>query len=374
MGDFHHVQRVLLNLLSNAVKFTENGVITVSVSTVHGGLRFAVTDSGIGIAPEARDRLFRAFSQVDSSISRRFGGTGLGLAICKRIVEALGGRIGVESAVGVGSEFWFEIPMQPAAPVVVPEAETGSQAPLPALRVLVVEDMAVNRQVAAKFLARLGQQVALAEDGEQGVAAAACEAFDVILMDMQMPVMDGIAAARAIRASGNAVPIIAMTANASDSDRGQCMAAGMNGFYAKPITLHGLAAALRPFAGDVAAGRDVAPAPPAQDQPDDGMWNRARVDELVAAVGEDGFSDLVAMFEADLPDILAGLGAAVVTADSQNYDRALHALKGAAASVGLSRLAALAETYRHGPVSIEAVQRISEDAAQIGAAPLKRAA
>ena len=377
MGDLYHVQRVLLNLLSNAAKFTENGTIAVTVSTIRGGLRFGVKDSGIGIAPEAHDRLFKAFSQVDSSISRRFGGTGLGRAICKRIIEELGGRIGVDSTMGIGSEFWFEVPMEATAPVIAAEPEAVEPAALPQLRVLVVEDMPVNRQVAAKFLARLGQQVSLAEDGAQGVAAAARESFDIILMDMQMPVMDGIAAARAIRATGNAVPIVAMTANASDSDRALCSAAGMNGFYAKPITLQGLEAALRPFAphtDGVPVAETAAAVASDAAAGDSDIWNRNRIDELVDAVGEDGFSELVAMFEADLPGILAGLRAAIAASDDDNYDRALHALKGAAASVGLSRLARLAESFRHGPVKSEAADRISEDAARIGAAPLKHAA
>ncbi len=181
------------------MKFTENGIVKVRVSTLAADagerLRFEVADTGIGISIEARGRLFAAFSQVDGSISRRFGGTGLGLAICKRIVEGLGGQIGVESTPGLGSLFWFEVPALRTEPVAaVAEKSPTDAGVLPSMSVLVIEDNPINREVAEKFLVKLGQRVTLAEDGAKGVEAAAVGTFDLILMDMQMPVMDGIAA------------------------------------------------------------------------------------------------------------------------------------------------------------------------------------
>ena len=246
---------MLLNLLSNAVKFTRDGVIRMRVvETQNGGatgLRFEVADNGIGISDQARHRLFNAFSQVDGTISRRFGGTGLGLAICKKIVESLGGRIGVESASGVGSCFWFEMPAQRTiAPSKAAESGSVAAAQLPRRAVLVVEDNHVNQTVARQFLERLGQAVTVAGNGQEAVDHVESRRFDLVLMDMQMPVMDGIEATLRIRAlpNGASVPIVAMTANASDDDRTRCREAGMNGFDPKPISMARLSALIGLYA------------------------------------------------------------------------------------------------------------------------------
>lgn len=341
LGDPARLRRVLLNLVSNAVKFTESGIVRVQVSELNGArLAFEVTDTGIGIAEEARHRLFNAFSQVDGTISRRYGGTGLGLAICKRVVEGLGGEIGVDSTVGVGSRFWFEVPAERTR---MRAERTAEREALPCLDILVVEDNAINREVAQRFLQRLGQRVTLAPDGVEGVRLAAQRRFDLILMDMQMPEMDGIAATAAIRASGNAIPIIAMTANASEDDRRRCLAAGMDGFEAKPITLARLEALIR-------AHTSARPPRPAQANDPSDDQTGARVRELIEAVGEDGYRELLDSFFADAAALLGDLGRAMSSSDTVLADRSLHSLKGAAANLGFDALAELAELSRKSPL------------------------
>ena len=235
LGDPTHIRRILFNLLGNAIKFTENGIIRLCVKSIDGDkIHFAVVDTGIGIPDNARHKLFQPFSQVDSSTSRRFGGTGLGLAICKRIVEELGGKIGVESSPGIGSQFWFEVPgARTDAPEVEKKPALTTQSHDHKLHILVAEDHPMNREVIRQFLEKLNQSADVVPDGAEAVAAAMRVRYDLVIMDMQMPVMDGIEATRNLRNLGIDVPIVALTANASDSDREACLAAGMNGFEVK---------------------------------------------------------------------------------------------------------------------------------------------
>ncbi|OIQ96601.1 sensory/regulatory protein RpfC [mine drainage metagenome] len=247
-GDAGRLRQVLLNLLGNAVKFTERGGIALRVEAAadaDGGLLFSVSDSGIGIADAAQAGLFEAFQQGDASISRRYGGTGLGLAICKRLVEGQNGRISVESAPGRGSCFRVRLPLGAAQP---PEEQRPPPVTaLPPLRLLVAEDNPVNQKVVQGLLAQGRHQVRLVADGRAAVAAAAEGGFDLVLMDMQMPDMDGLAAARAIRrlpGAAGRVPILALTANAMAEDARRCREAGMDGHIAKPVSPRDLAAAM----------------------------------------------------------------------------------------------------------------------------------
>ncbi|MGV8939712.1 MAG: ATP-binding protein [Allorhizobium sp.] len=366
------LRQVMLNLLSNAVKFTDKGTVTLRLREFYREgalmLRFEVEDTGIGIDEDGLAKLFKPFSQVDSSISRKYGGTGLGLTICKEIVEKLGGELGMSSTVDVGSIFWFELCVAAAdKDEVTYQVNASDMISLPRLRVLLVEDNRVNQQVASKFLARLGQDVVVAGDGAEAVAMTETETFDLILMDMQMPVMDGIAATRQIIARGGAssgIPIVAMTANASDDDRKRCSEAGMVGFESKPITLRRLQHVIATFAKTSANGDRVeqeAAESRASDMRDDNDPFRvpleftycdfdgldsARRTELVDALGEEVFRELIDSFFFDAAELLQELHGALADNDRSHVDRVLHTIKGAAINVGLNEIAQRAHALR----------------------------
>jgi signal transduction histidine kinase len=241
MVDPIRLRQSLFNLMGNAVKFTLQGGVEVRLTAQGQGeqrrLRFEIQDTGVGIPKEAHGFLFQRFQQADSSTTRRFGGTGLGLAITRRLAELMEGAVGFDSVEGEGSTFWLEI-VAPAAEPVVAGPEIAA-ACLNGLRVLIVEDNATNRLIATKILENLGASAETAEDGQVGVEAAKRGGFDLILMDVQMPRMDGMEATRHIRALGGPVaetPIIALTANVLAHQRDTYLAAGMNGVVAKPIS------------------------------------------------------------------------------------------------------------------------------------------
>ncbi len=248
LGDPVRVRQVLLNLLSNAFKFTEHGEVELTLrreagaGSEHGWLCFAVRDTGIGIAPQARQYIFDAFSQEDTSTTRKFGGTGLGLSISRRLVELMGGELRLDSEPGCGSTFSFTLPCRPVEVLqaVARAPQVFSPAAVTGLRVLLVEDNRVNQRLASRLLEKRGYEASVAENGQIALAALEQGRFDAVLMDMQMPVMDGIEATRRIReneaAGGLArIPIIAMTANAMQGDRERCIEAGMDDYITKPI-------------------------------------------------------------------------------------------------------------------------------------------
>jgi signal transduction histidine kinase/DNA-binding NarL/FixJ family response regulator len=246
-GDPMRLRQVLANLLSNAVKFTEQGEIALKLGVLDAGaasgprIEFCVSDTGIGIDDAARALLFQPFTQADGSMTRRYGGTGLGLAITRQLVTLMGGTIAVDSAKGHGSTFFVRIPFATAQGVPAsrerPAAPGGGSMPLSGRRVLLAEDNPVNMEVAAAMLESLNLQVDRATDGLQAIARCRERVYDAVLMDCQMPGIDGLEATRRIRAQGEReLPIIALTANAMAGDRDDCLAAGMNDYIAKPFT------------------------------------------------------------------------------------------------------------------------------------------
>ncbi len=252
-GDPHRLRQILINLSANAIKFTERGAVTLSAA-LHNRqegnvtIRFAIRDTGIGIKPEAIASLFAPFVQADVSTTRKYGGTGLGLTICNQLVGMMGGTIGVESNEGQGSTFWFTVPFELAPADIQPSQPVARAMPSQRrqhARILVAEDNMVNREVALALLRKLGYDAAAVTNGAEAVDAVEAGDYDLVLMDCEMPVMDGFHATRAIHGSIHPhLPIIALTANAMPADRDRCLREGMNDYLAKPVDLRRLAEVL----------------------------------------------------------------------------------------------------------------------------------
>ncbi len=338
-GDPTRLRQVLINLLANAVKFTERGSIELRVAREDERIYFSVRDSGVGMDQQALDRLFKPFSQGDDSVTRKFGGTGLGLMIAKDIIVAMGGAIEVESAPDSGTCFWFWIPLSIAAAPSTEPAETiernATRPPTPATlvpgRVLLVDDNRVNQQLAAAMLGRLGIAFDLADNGVQCLQRIAQADYVLVLMDMEMPEMDGVTATLHIRAgepAGTHLPIIAMTANALKEDRDRCLAAGMDAYITKPISIHALQTELRRLFGHSAHIEVVAPdlIPPPAAADDSPACDRAAA---IAMMGdEEIFREVAAMFVGDAQKQLRELDQTLATGDWPGLTRVAHTFKG----------------------------------------------
>ncbi|ANB72851.1 hypothetical protein AYM40_11075 [Paraburkholderia phytofirmans OLGA172] len=344
-GDPTKLRQILTNLIANAIKFTSQGVVTVTgvwqpTGAERGICRFEVRDTGIGIPVEKQAHLFDAFSQADTSTTRRYGGSGLGLAICKRLVEALGGTIGVESLSGVGSRFWFEVPMTLGKPTGLEESEKLGMMKRSPQRVLLAEDVETNRMLVTRMLRTQGYQLVAVETGEQALAAATDEDFDLILMDVNMPVMDGMEATRRIRtlpAPRGRVPILALTANVLPEDLLRYQAAGMTTTITKPIDWQRLFDAMARY-GQNGRGADA----PHTGLSAVGQELREQLHRLDDGTGA-GMRDIARLFIQDTQRRLSELGPTLEAADADGVARLAHAIKGSAGNLGLRRLASLCD-------------------------------
>jgi two-component system, sensor histidine kinase len=354
IGDPGRLRQVLLNLISNAIKFTERGYVRVTSShrPLDGDrveLRIEIVDSGIGISADAHARIFTRFAQGDSTTSRAFGGTGLGLAICKELCELMGGSIGFESEAGKGSRFWFlvvcRLPSTAASPIHERTSEAAQERSGRSLDILVVEDHELNQMLVAEMLAQLGHRTELVGDGQEAVAAVQARRYDLVLMDVQMPRMDGLEATKAIRALGSpasAVPIVALTANALAGYRDTYLSAGMDDYVSKPIQREALIAMLARWSGR-------APSAAAPSQAADGQATShlpamdSALESMRSRVSSKRFSELLQLYftaaEAHLVRI-------VILADQHDF-RALsheaHHLMNSVGIVGARDLVALAQ-------------------------------
>jgi PAS domain S-box-containing protein len=371
-GDPTRLRQILLNLLSNAVKFTSSGTITLHLSrqgrAADSLMRFAVSDTGLGIPADRQHLLFQNFSQIDGSITRRFGGTGLGLAISKRLTEAMGGSIGVESEPGEGSTFHFTIALhETAGPDVAATDASGATANTSA-RILVAEDIYMNQVIVESMLTVAGHEVTIVSNGAAAVAAVQSGEYDLILMDMEMPEMDGIAATRAIRGLGariGDIPIVALTANAMPEEIARCRAAGMNDHLSKPIDRRAMLAAVARWSRQPAAQPTVTE--PVAFLP---VLEDAVLQDLESRLGKTQVALFSMMFREEIDKIAGGMTA---TADRETLSRDAHTLVSLAGNLGCTELMTCSrevmETVRHELADVEAlVAALKRAALRAGAA------
>ena len=360
VGDPSRLKQIIINLVSNAIKFTEEGNVTVGVSLPEGttaentgdeiDVTFAVSDTGMGIPEEKQQAIFKSFLQADDSVTRKHGGTGLGLAICKLLVEMMQGDLSIASTEGEGSSFYFTAKLNVGNPANIPE-ELSSNADIEALglknlRVLLADDNDLNRQLASTLLMEQGHECITVENGAQALEAVKQSDFDIVLMDVQMPIMDGISATRAIRdrnsgARNPAIPIVAITAHALKGDRERFIEAGMNDYIAKPIRLSDFYNTIaHAMGGKVMEGSDSVAKIEKSESRD--AFDRENALDMLGG-RKDLLTRMDEIFLRDVPEDLEGLQAAVSNKNWNEANRLAHSIKGSARTIGAKRAGALAE-------------------------------
>jgi len=361
-ADATRLKQILFNLLSNAVKFSQAGSVGLRVASGFGGrVIFTVSDTGVGMDAKTLERLFQRFMRADDSPSRRQGGTGLGLEISRDLARLMGGDITVQSEIGRGSTFTVALPLPAAAPPtpaqLAPETVATARAPGP-LQVLVAEDHPVNRAYLEAVLDKLGHHAVFKEDGDGAVRAMQQQEFDIVLMDLHMPGMDGFAAARAIRsmpAPRGRVPIIALTADAFQASRDLARQAGMDGFLTKPAHLPQLREALERHSGLGKALHPTADAAPSQEpQAVDEIFDPATIDDARQILSPIVYAQLLARFFSDQPEALTTLRGAARNANHAVLRAQAHSLKGAALNLGLRAVADAAQLLQSATAAGEA--------------------
>jgi PAS domain S-box-containing protein len=356
-GDELRLRQVIVNLVGNAVKYTDEGTVRVSVDTVeHSGdtflLRFDVADTGLGIPPDEIPRLFQPFTQSSATAGSGRVGTGLGLTVSRQLVELMGGEISVTSQLGVGSTFSFTLPTVAGVPERLPSGQTRPERlPEQRGRVLVVEDSPVNQALIERQLIRLGCEAVVAPTGVEALGLMDQMAFDLVLMDRQLPGIDGLETTRRWRAqenpSGTRLPIVAMTASAAPGVQAECLEAGMDGFLAKPARLEDVGSVLdrflRPVGGPpaLAAGDDGEPREPTDSGAEPAVLDRAVLATLVEEVGDPAIAaSVVATFLGELDGRLAVLGSPEAQLDREALERTAHTLRSTSRALGAAALAA----------------------------------
>ncbi len=388
-GDPTRLRQVLFNLVANAIKFTDRGGVEIAVwcpdpqpDDTRGGitLRFEVADTGIGLTEEQCARLFESFVQADPSTSRKYGGTGLGLAICKRLAEAMGGGIGVTGAPGGGSIFRFSIRagraeapptadavrrrLDGAGPIAFPSGDEAAAAGAVSLRLLLAEDNDINRLLISAMLTRLGHRVDSVTDGRAAIAALQAAEYDLVLLDMEMPVMDGRATARAIRRMNGPVsrlPIVGVSADALPEHRDGHLAAGLDAYLTKPIEWDHLNAVALDLATRPREGRAVPLPAPADAVPERTAFarlplvDRVKLSELRLALGSDSLDGMLRLLPETAMRELTAVRSALQGGRLRELRQAAHTLAGLAANFGTPRMAAIARALMDGHADAERV-------------------